>query len=218
MKKFDIIYADPPWRYGSNDRHYAPGEKRNRAIPYPTMPTNEIAALPVAEKAQPGCRLFMWGTWCWLPDALEVIRGWGFTYKTCAFVWVKTNKLAEVNQFRLLPENNFESFWGMGSWTRSNTEFCLLATMGKVASPKADRGVHQIIYAPIARHSEKPAETRDRIVRLCGDLPRLEMFARKTAPGWECWGNEVESTIDIQATVDCSEITLDQKIEVPCGE
>ena len=108
---------------------------------------------------------------------------WGFTYKTVAFVWVKQNKKAD------------NLFWGMGHWTRSNAELCILATKG---NPKRlSASVHQVIMSHIEKHSKKPDETRKRIVELVGDLPRVELFARQKTDGWDVWGNEVESDITI---------------------
>ena len=112
-----------------------------------------------------------------LDKAFEVMRAWGFTYKTCGFTWVKRNKVS----------NSW--FWGLGYWTRANAEICLLATKGK--PHRASKSVHQVCDARIMEHSRKPGEIRDRIVQLCGDLPRIELFARQYADGWDCWGNEV---------------------------
>ena len=112
------------------------------------MKPEDIFALPVQEIAEENCLLFMWVTFPNLNVALEAIRRWGFTYKTAAFVWVKRNKKSP------------SWFWGMGNWTRANAEVCLLATKGK--PKRASASVHSIIDAPIGRHSEKPAETRDR--------------------------------------------------------
>ena len=114
----------------------------------------------------------MWATFPMLKEALEVIKAWGFTYKTAAFCWIKQNR------------NGSGLFMGLGNWTRSNAEICLLATKGK---PK--RVVTAV--SPLERHSKKPDEARDKIVELMGDLPRIELFARQTAPGWDAWGNEV---------------------------
>lgn len=115
-----------------------------------------------------------------LREALEVIEAWGFTYKTVAFNWVKQNK------------NGASLFWGLGNWTRSNSEICLLAVKGK--PKRVSAGVHSVILSPIQQHSRKPAEARDRIVELMGDLPRIELFAREAAPGWDSWGNEVPAS------------------------
>lgn len=118
-----------------------------------------------------------------LPDAFAVMHHWGFHYKTVAFVWVKTNKLKPT------------PFWGMGNWSRANAELCLLGVRGK--PKRVSKSVHQIIQRPILRHSEKPPETRELIVKLMGDLPRVELFARVKTPGWSVWGNEIESDIEL---------------------
>ena len=109
-------------------------------------------------------------------EGLELIEKWGFTYKTCAFSWVKRNR------------NSDSFFMGCGYWTRANTEICLLATKGK--PHRVSKSVRQVCDAPIMEHSRKPAEIRDRIVELCGDIPRIELFARQAADGWDRWGNE----------------------------
>lgn len=190
QQKFNIIYADPPWSYedkalnrGGAERHYG------------TMSIDDICALPVADMAANDCVLFLWGTWPKLYESLLVIEAWGFKFKTCAFVWIKTNKRTNTKQFSFLPQDSFDSFWGMGRWTRANSEFCLLATKGDPERKSAS--VHQVIYAPIDKHSKKPDETREKIIELCGDVPRLEMFARTSAPGWELWGNEIASTVSL---------------------
>lgn len=119
----------------------------------------------------------MWATFPMLKEALEVVEAWGFVYKTVAFNWVKQNKSGEG------------LFMGLGNWTRSNSEICLLAVKGK--PKRVNASVRSVILSPVQRHSQKPAEARDRIVDLMGDLPRIELFARETAPGWDSWGNEV---------------------------
>lgn len=184
-EKYRIVYADPPWSYDDKALNRGGAERH-----YSTMKLEGICALPVAEIVADDCLLFMWGAWPKLFEAKAVIDAWGFEFKTCAFVWVKTNKRTNPDQASFFPVESFDSFWGMGRWTRANTEFCLLATRGKPKRESA--GVHQIIYAPIAQHSRKPDETRDKILALAGDLPRVELFARRAAPGWDLWGNEVE--------------------------
>jgi site-specific DNA-methyltransferase (adenine-specific) len=155
------------------------------------MKTPDIAALPVGRLADENCALFVWGIWTKLPDILEVMRAWGFEYRTVGFVWVKTNKRKQAAQAAFFPEDSFDEFFGMGMWTRSNTEVCLIGVRGKVERISND--VRQIIYSPIQEHSRKPDEARERIVRLLGDLPRVELFARRAAAGWDAWGNEVQS-------------------------
>jgi N6-adenosine-specific RNA methylase IME4 len=187
-KLYDVIYADPPWRYQVKNMQ---GCAENH---YPTMSIEEIAALPVQRIISANSILFMWATWPLLfsePGPIDVIKGWGFKYKTCAFVWVKANKSTEVNQTMFFAEDitGLNEKVGLGRWVRGNTEFCLLATHG---SPKRlAANVHQIIYEKIERHSAKPDEARKRIVQLVGDLPRIELFARIRRPGWDVWGNQV---------------------------
>ena len=145
------------------------------------MTLQDICALPVMDICAPDCGLFLWVTFPMLREAFEVIDTWGFTYKTCAFVWLKTNR----------TNNNYRM--GLGNWTRANAEFCLFAKKGHPQRQSAS--VHQVIEAPITRHSEKPNEARQRIVELMGDLPRIELFAREKRPGWDVWGNEIQSDI-----------------------
>ena len=170
-QKFNIIYADPAWSYNGKL------PQRGKVQHYPVMEHKDICALPVKDIAADDCCLFMWVTFPKLEDGLKVIKAWGFEYKNCAFVFVKKNK----------KRNSF--FWGLGGWTRSNAELCLLAFKGKPKRQAAD--VHQIVCEPIREHSRKPDCVRDRIVKLCGNLPRIELFARHKTPGWEVWGNEV---------------------------
>lgn len=189
-RKFNIIMADPCWSY--ND----PSLNRGGALRhYPTMSVDELCKLRVRDIAAEDAALFLWITFPKLYEARPLFDAWGFTYKTCAFVWAKTTQSAEVNQYRMLPEDQLSAFWGMGRWTRSCCELCLLATRGKVKRKSA--AVHQVIYAPVGRHSEKPAEARTRIVQLMGDLPRVELFSRTKVSGWAHWGNEVESDIKL---------------------
>ena len=175
MKKYSVIYADPPWRYhtGSNTR----SPERH----YPTMKLQDIQALPVADLAADDCTLFLWATLPQLKEALSVIDAWGFKYKTTAFVWIKLNR------------NSDGIFWGLGFWTRANAEICLLATRGR--PKRRATNIHQVIISHVEEHSKKPDEARRRIVALMGDVPRIELFARQAPPGWDGWGNEV--TCDI---------------------
>lgn len=176
-RRYSIIYADPPWSYQNGGR----GAAKNH---YGTMTPERIKALPVEALAAQDAVLFMWATFPQLPQALETIKAWGFTYKTLGFNWIKTNRRASAGGGTSL-------FWGLGFWTRANPEVCLLAIRGRPR--RASARVHSVIVAPVGRHSAKPPETRERIVDLLGDLPRIELFARDTAPGWDCWGDEVEA-------------------------
>lgn len=178
MKKYSIIYADPPWQYKTYSQK---GQERSAESHYPTMELEAIQALPVAELAADDCVLFLWTTIPLLKDCFSVIQAWGFTYKTVAFVWIKKNRKSD------------SLFWGMGHWTRANAELCILATKGNPKRRSA--GVHQVIMTPIEEHSKKPNETRNRIIALVGDLPRIELFARQKTAGWDVWGNEVACDI-----------------------
>ena len=172
-KKYKIIYADPPWSY----RDKALAGNRGACCKYPVMSIKEICELPIQRIAADDCVLFMWVTMPKLNECFDVITAWGFEYKTCAFTWVKRNK------------KSGSWFWGMGRWTRANAELCLLATKGKPKRKNA--GVLSIIDTPVEEHSKKPDIVRERIVQLCGDVPRIELFARQEVEGWDCWGNEV---------------------------
>lgn len=147
------------------------------------MAVKDIKALPVEELAAPNCVLFLWTTFPKLREALEVAEAWGFQYRTVAFVWVKRN-----------PKAN-SLFWGLGSWTRANAELCLLATRGHPRRARND--IHQVILSPVQEHSRKPEEARRRIEALMGDVPRVELFARRYTAGWDVWGNEVVCDIDL---------------------
>ena len=176
-RKFNILYADPPWKY---ERNKVQGAAENH---YPTMSIEQLCALDVEKITDENCALFLWSTFPFLPEALRLIKAWGFTYKTTAFVWLKQNR------------KNKDWFFGLGFWTRGNAEICLLATKGKPKRKSAK--VSQLIISPIDKHSKKPDIVREKIVELMGDLPRIELFARQTTPGWEVFGNEVKSSITL---------------------
>lgn len=180
-KKYQIIYADPPWHY----KNYA-DDTASRWVgnQYPVMSIEDIAQLPVAKICDTNCVLFLWITAPILAEGFDIIRRWGFEYKTKAFCWVKQNK------------SGFGIFTGMGYYTRSNSEDCLLAVRGKCLD-RLDHSISQVILHPVMGHSRKPSIVRGNIVRLFGDLPRIELFARQKVEGWDCWGNEVESDIEL---------------------
>lgn len=165
------------WQDILNIKDKALAGNRGACCKYNLMTINEIINLPINKISDKDCILFMWVTMPKLNECFEVIKSWGFKYKTCAFTWIKQNKKSE------------SLFWGMGRWTRANAEICLIATKGKPKRISAK--VHSVIISKIREHSRKPDETRDKIVQLCGDLPRIELFARQQVEGWDCWGNEV---------------------------
>lgn len=173
--KYNIILADPPWRFRVWSQA---GAGRTASSHYPVMHTKDICALPVEELAEEDAVLFLWSVPPNLPAALEVIESWGFTYKTVGLSWIKMNK-------------DGSPFMGMGYYTRANAEMCLLATRGRVL-PRQSRSVRQVIISRRREHSRKPDEQYERIERLFGDLPRIELFARHRWPGWDAWGNELK--------------------------
>ena len=171
--QYAVLYADPPWNY----RDKASAGKRGASYKYPCMSVAEIAALPVQAISAPHSAMFMWVTPPMLDAGMDVLKAWGYEYKTIAFTWVKTTKRGKL-------------FWGMGNWTRANAEHCLLGVRGK--PKRVSAAVHSVIMAPVREHSRKPDEARERIVNLMGDVPRIELFARQRVDGWDAWGNELQ--------------------------
>lgn len=189
MRKYQIIYADPPWSY-YNDMTVGPDCTTVRGMrrpPYKVMSTQDICDLDVGSIADDNCILFIWTTDCHLEKCLKVINSWGFNYKTVGFVWRKTSaKTGKGVSF-------------MGAYTKkSGCELCLLATRGKDAHKLVkNHSVNSFIEYPRREHSKKPEGVRDRIVQLLGDLPRIELFARVKIDGWDSWGNEIDSDISL---------------------
>jgi N6-adenosine-specific RNA methylase IME4 len=171
-KRSPRIYADPPWTF---EAYSGKGKMKSAERHYDTASLDAIKALPVADLAADDCALFLWCTMPQIPEALEAIKAWGFSYKTVAFTWVKLNKSGNG------------IFLGLGYWTRANPEICLLATKGDPTRLAMD--VRQVVMAPVGAHSTKPEEVRKRIERLLAG-PYLELFARAPAEGWTVWGNE----------------------------
>ena len=174
MFGYNIILADPPWHF---QNYSEAGEGRNPNQHYSTMSLDDIGALPVGELGSGDCALFMWVCDPLLDAGLEVMRRWGFRFVTVAFTWAK--------------RSSTDAAWHMGTgyYTRANPEMCLLGMSGSLK--RLDAGVRQLLVEPVREHSRKPDRVRDDIVRLFGDLPRLELFSRSAAPGWDAWGNEV---------------------------
>jgi len=170
-RKYGLIYADPAWRY----RDKCNSGKRGACHKYEVMDLKAIMALPVREIAAEDCLLAMWWVAPMPAEALAVVAAWGFRLVTTkGFTWHKRTK-------------NGKSHFGMGNLTRANTEDCLFAVKGKIR--RASASVRQFMDSPMGRHSEKPAEARDRLVQLMGDIPRIELFARERFDGWDAWGN-----------------------------
>jgi N6-adenosine-specific RNA methylase IME4 len=172
-RKYRVIYADPPWTFAT---YSAKGKGRSAEAHYDCMTLDEVKRLPVAEWAAADSILLLWATDPLLDKAFEVIRAWGFTYKTVGFYWVKQNR------------SGVGFFTGLGFWTRANPEQCLLATRGHPKRRSAD--VPKLVVSPRREHSRKPDEIYDLIERL-SEGPYLELFARSSRPGWDAWGTQV---------------------------
>jgi len=180
--KYQIIYADPPWKFNFRNRKGLSTDAKNNL--YNTMSADDIMSLPVNTIANDNSMLFLWVMNSEIPLALDVMRAWGFNYITVAFTWVKTTK------------NTYH--FGGGNWTRSNPEQCLLGKKGKISRLSAS--VRNLIISPLREHSCKPDEVRDRIVQLMGDIPRIELFARQSTPSWDSLGDDIDG-MDIRESL-----------------
>lgn len=180
-KKYQIIYADPPWRNPKTG-----GKGRNNEKHYPSMSTPDICNLPISQICESNAILFLWACFPCLPDALEVINKWGFEYYGLAFDWckVKADGIPRI---------------GCGYYTRQNNEICLIGVKPGLKNriKPLVRNICCSVLEPAREHSRKPDSVRDNIVRICGDIPRIELFARQNNMGWDCWGNQVPETEEI---------------------
>ena len=144
------------------------------------MTVEEICKLPVSKLAADNCALVLWVTFPRLKEGIRVLEAWGFRYVTIAFNWFKTNKSGTP-------------FFGIGYYTKSNSEIALLGIKGKMKP--VSNYVSQVVISPREEHSKKPDSVREKIVELFGDVPRIELFARQRTPGWDAWGNEVSCDV-----------------------
>jgi len=180
-KLYQIIYCDPPWDYKGQTQHTGRGgAKSGGAIShYPTMTVSEMKKLNVKDIADPeGCLLFMWTSSPHLDQAIDLMKAWGFDYATIGFIWDKQ---------RLNP----------GYYTLSQCEICIIGKLNRIPKPRGARNIQQLVSIKRTRHSQKPGEVRERIVKMFPKQNKLEMFARRKAKGWDSWGNEVKSQIKI---------------------
>lgn len=185
MKKYQIVLADPLWSY--NDKKG--NDPKLGGITYSVMGLEDIKNLPVNKISDENSALFLWVTMPMLQEGLDVIKAWGFWYRTCAFCWVKLNpKGVIIKQDKdIILKGGIYS--GLGHWVNGNAELCLFAKKGH---PKRnERNVKQITIYPRGRHSTKPLIIREKIVRLMGDLPRIELFAREKVDGWTSLGYDI---------------------------
>ena len=190
-KKYQVIYADPPWDYGGKmqydkttikDKNVGFKKKiflSSAAFKYPTLKIKELKQLDVNSIAADDCILFLWTTGPQLANAVELGEAWGFEYKTVAFVWDK------------MVHNP-------GRYTLSQTEFVLAFKRGKFPTPRGARNIKQLVTVSRGKHSEKPVEVIDGITKMFPSQDKIELFARRNYEGWDNWGLEIpDSKVEI---------------------
>ena len=195
LKKYSIIYADPPWTFKNKNTGGSLTSGANAK--YSTMSVDDISKLPINNLSSTDSILYMWWVASQPKEALKVVESWGFEIKTMVgFNWVKTTK-------------NDKLHFGMGFYSRSGSEACLIAVKGKpkrinasirsvlITDENNDDYFTETIYNKVGIHSKKPDIIRDRIVDMMGDLPRIELFARNVTDGWDVFGDEVSNSINI---------------------
>ena len=188
-KKFDVIYADPPWDYGGKmqfDKSSASSDnmdwKKNifissASFKYPTLKTKELKKIPLLEISKDDCLMFMWVTSPHLAQGIDLGIHWGFEYKTVGFIWDK------------MVHNP-------GKYTLSFCEMCLIFKRGRIPNPRGTRNEKQLIRAPRGKHSVKPSEVRDAIHRMFPTQDKIELFAREKPVKWDVWGLDVREVYE----------------------
>lgn len=174
--KYNIIFADPPWQYSNK------GNEGTCSTHYSTMSLTEICQLPVKNITADDCALFLWCTGPFLNKADQVMNAWGFTYKTVYTNWVKTTK-----------DGSRPTGKAVGYYTRNPVEYLLVGVKGNMNQHRDKHyyacSVHQEYSA---KHSQKPLAPMNVAIKMYGDKPRIELFARDAKDGWHYWGNEVK--------------------------
>lgn len=193
-RKYSVVLADPPWRYEDTACH---GNAKDH---YDTMSLSEIKDLPVATIAAEPCALFLWVTFPMLQEGLDVIEACGFEYTTLGFSWIKLNR------------NSQRPFFGIGHYTKSNCELCLLSARGNIHKLVKRDDVSSCVITERLAHSKKPDEVRKRIVQIFGDVPRIELFARDAPVGWDVWGNQSkqDQSLDVFPHVETQRTLLER--------
>ncbi len=183
-KKYDVIYADPPWDYGGKMQYDKSSIKTENIgferdvfisaanFKYPTMKLKDLKLLNVDSIASDNCLLFMWTTGPQMANSIELGKSWGFEYKTVAFVWDK-----QVHN--------------PGRYTLSQTEFVLAFKKGCFPSPRGARNVKQLLSIHRGKHSEKPEQVIAEITKMFPTQNKIELFARNNYEGWDNWGLEI---------------------------
>jgi len=180
MEKYDIIYADPPWLYKCGKNHLARKSMINGKddIHYNSMTVNEMKKIDMSKISEDNCLLFLWVTSPFLEIGIDLMKGWGFSYSTIGFIWYKG---------RANP----------GSYTLSECEICIIGKKGKIPTPRGSRKERQFLNEKRTEHSKKPDEIRNRIDKMFPKQNKIELFARNKWEGWDVFGNEVESDIQL---------------------
>jgi len=176
-KRYDIIYADPPWDYDGKKQFDKKEFIGAAEFEYPTMKTEELKKIQIREISKDDCLLFMWSSNPHLKQAIELGEAWGFEYKTVAFVWDK---------MRHNP----------GYYTLSYCELCLVFKKGRIPAPRGSRCEKQLVSSPRGRHSQKPIEISHAIERMFPTQDKIELFARSKAEGWDAWGLDAPEACD----------------------
>lgn len=177
-KKYNIIYADPPWDFGSKQLQKTKGSRfHSLNEEYNTEKTIKMQEWDIKRICEKDSAIFMWATDAHIEEAINLMKSWGFKYVTVAFVWSKQSK-------------NNKEVYTLGAWTLKNCELCLFGTRGRMLKYKKSNNVKQLVKAERTKHSKKPNVVYGYIEELFGDLPRIELFARQHIEGWDCWGNE----------------------------
>jgi N6-adenosine-specific RNA methylase IME4 len=178
--KFAILYADPPWDYKGQTQHGGSGvsDTGGAVRHYSTMTLDELMRLDVPSITADDALLFMWSSSPHLDQAVALMRAWGFSWATVAFVWDK---------LRVNP----------GFYTMSQCELCLVGKRGRIPRPRGARNIRQLVQSERREHSQKPDEVRKRIEAMFPTQAKVELFARERVDGWSAWGNEVESSVQL---------------------
>mgnify|MGYP003628413079 FL=1 len=184
QEKYRVIYADPPWHYGSKSavNNSTGNEIKPLSDHYVTMSLREIKDLPIIDMTKDDAVCFMWVTDSHIPEAIEVFKAWGFKYKTVAFNWIKTTSKGNYCK-------------NVAPWTMKSSEICLMGTKGAMTKHKEVNNIEALVFAERNKHSQKPHEVRRRIELLFGKQKKLEMFARNSSEGWDLFGNEVDNSV-----------------------
>lgn len=183
-KKYDCVISDPPWHYTVNPGQPGVSTPTGAALNYDLMTDEQVWDFPMAQYVERGGILFLWATCPKLDVAMKALEYWGFHYRGVAFVWVKTSQNGVPWRAKGVRP----------SITKPLTELVLAASTTKTGRPikLSDESICQTVFATPGAHSQKPEEVQDRIDLMYPEATKLELFARRQRPGWDCEGDELE--------------------------